>query len=158
MPIRWVINPYVTVGSTRIPKSSLLVERGRTNDVPLYDNGVNIGRSKTYRCAHVTGDNTTTWALSWVVFLSAFNLDVEGAASPTTFTDVFEHDYAVGSGFLLTTPNALGWSTAQVDALRTRLDAKGADTTGLTRFNLFGAWLARLGQVLQPGWTPGNLA
>lgn len=158
MPIRWVAAPYVTVGSTRIPKSALLVERGRTNDLPLYDNGVNIGRRKTYQCAHVTGDNATTWALSRVLFLNAFNLDVESAAAPAVFVNVFEDDYPVGDGFLATTPNARGWNTNQVNALRTRLEAKGADVTNLTRFVPFATWLARLGQVLQPGWTPGDLA
>ncbi len=144
--IRWVLSPVLAE----------LGADGRTyRRAKLADKLDATRPGKTVKYVAVISDGQPGQINGWCLCLvragsfAALDADAE-------LDNALDLDYDDAQPFLDNTPNTLGWNAAKMKRVRDRMTARGVDTTGLTMDTPLWQILARIGQAIQPGWSPSG--
>ena len=143
MPIRWVISPRVLVQP--INEITGLV------DMPYFAAKVAIlidaGTGGPYK--HSSAISTGNFCLSFVR-----GADFSAINSDSDCINLLERDYEDAEKILTRTLLEDGWTQLRLNRLKTRLENRGVDTTGLTRDTTFREILRRMGNRIVQRFKP----
>lgn len=91
---------------------------------------------------------------NWCV-VAVFGNDFTPLDADSQIISLLEMDFEGAEDVrLLQTPKLLGWNAARVNRLRTRLEARGVDTTGLTNTSPLIDWLRAILKAIHPAYEP----
>lgn len=161
MPVRWIICPVITEphpdgGVARRPAVADLEDLGKKRADVIGDDGQPTGetRPRGFQWSAVIMDGEPR-CLAFVRYIDPTTLDAMMGSSG--WMNVLGQDYEDQDQLLAKTPQELGWATNRVNQARNRIGAfTSRDASSLTRTTPLWEWIAFLGNVIRPGFTPSG--
>ena len=153
--LRWVLCPVVESTwpdgtRVRVPKVSQMADPSRPPILSRLDDGTSVLVPRRVRFSTVISDGLPGQVNGWCLCLVR-SADLTVLTADPEVIDALEgEDYDDGDNRLATTPRLRGWSGAKLTRVRTRLDARGIDTSGLSADTPLWQILRRVGRRVPP--------